>query len=97
MKFEIDDNVLRFLTDQGQSDLTLDLEEIPLNCCLGRLPEMRISHRSPGNPSQYRHFNSHGISIHVSRALRTGETLTLFLSGFGKFRKLEVAGVNLVL
>lgn len=91
------DNVLRFLEDRSQSNLTLDLQEIPSNCCLGRLPEMKLSYQPPRNPAEYRHFASRGISIHVSKVLRTGETLTLFLSGFGKFKKLEVAGVNLVL
>lgn len=97
MKFEIDSKLLSYLSEEGSEDLTLDLEEIPSNCCLGRLPEMKISLVSPPNLEEYRHFEVGGIHIHLSKQLRTGETLTLFLSGIGPFKKVEAAGINLVL
>ena len=97
MKFEFSDNLLNYLAEQGAEDITLNLEEIPSNCCLGRLPEMKISLQSPPNADAYRHFEVGGIHIHLSKLLRTGHTLKLFLSGFGPFKKVEVAGVNLVL
>lgn len=97
MKFEFADNVLNYLVERGAADITLDLEEIPSNCCLGRLPEMKISYERPANTADYRHFEVGGIRIHLSRLLRTGDTLTLSLSGFGPFKKIEAAGVNLVL
>lgn len=97
MKFELDDKLLNYLSEEGAEDLTLDLEEIPSNCCLGRLPEMKISLESPHNSDAYRHFDVGGVHIHLSKLLRTGHTLKLFLSGFGPFKKVEVAGVNLVL
>lgn len=88
---------LEFLRDRQAGDLTLDLEEISSNCCLGRLPEMKITYERPSNADGYRHFRSQGIDIHISKLLRTRDTLRIFLSGFGPFKKLEVAGVNLVL
>lgn len=97
MKFELADNLLNYLAEKGAEDVTLDLEEIPSNCCLGRLPEMKISLQSPSNANAYRHFDVGGIHIHLSKLLRTQNTLRLFLSGLGPFKKVEAAGVNLVL
>ncbi len=34
---------------------------------------------------------------YLSKQLRTGGTLKLFLTGFGPFKKVEASGVNLVL
>ncbi len=97
MKFELADNLLSYLSEQDAADVTLDLEEIPSNCCLGRLPEMKISMESPLNSDEYRHFEIGGIHIHLSKLLRTRETLKLFLTGLGPFKKVEASGVNLVL
>ena len=97
MKFELADNMLKFMLKQGAEDVTLDLEEIPSSCCLGRLPEMKISLHSPANSEKYRHFEVGGLHIHLSKLLRTNDTLKLFLSGFGPFKKVEASGVNLVL
>ena len=97
MKFELADNLLSYLSEKGAADVTLDLEEIPSNCCLGRLPEMKISLESPANSDAYRHFDVGGIHIHLSKLLRTQDTLKLYLAGLGPFKKVEAAGVNLVL
>ena len=97
MKFELTDNLLSYLSEQGAEDVTLDLEEIPSNCCLGRLPETKISLGSPSNSGEYRHFEVGGVRIHLSKLLRTGDTLKLFLTGLGPFKKVEAAGINLVL
>ncbi len=97
MKLDLAENVLEYLDERKQTELTIDLEEIPSNCCLGRLPEIRFHDEPPSDPGQYRHFSVHGINIHVSRVLRTQDTLKLFFSGIGPFKKLEVAGVNLIL
>lgn len=97
MKIELTDSLRGYLSEQGAEDVTLDLEEIPSNCCLGRLPEMNISLGSPPNSDEYRHFEVGGIRIHLSKLLRTQDTLKLFLTGFGPFKKVEAAGVNLVL
>ena len=85
------------MSEQGAEDVTLDLEEIPSSCCLGRLPEMKISLESPANSEEYRHFEVGGIHIHLSKLLRTNATLKLFLTGLGPFKKVEASGVNLVL
>ena len=97
MKVEFGGKVLEYFKDRDQSELTIDVEEIASNCCVGRLPEIKLSHRLPDNPGKYRHFPIHGINIHVARDIRTEETLTLSLSGIGPFKKLEVRGLNLVL
>lgn len=97
MKFELADNLLSYLLAKGAEDITLDLEEIPSSCCLGRLPEMKISLESPPNTDEYRNFEVGGIHIHLSKLLRTQETLKLFLTGLGPFKKVEASGVNLVL
>lgn len=97
MKFELADTLLSYLSEQGEEDVTLDLEEIPSNCCLGRLPEMNISLGSPPNSDEYRHFDVGGIHIHLSKLLRTQDTLKLFLTGFGPIKKVEASGINLVL
>ncbi len=97
MKFELADNLLSYMSEQGAADVTLDLEEIPSNWCLGRLPEMKIGLESPSNTDEYRHFDVGGIHIHLSKLLRTNDTLKLFLTGLGPFKKVEASGVNLVL
>ncbi|MFQ5482804.1 MAG: hypothetical protein ACE5ER_08590 [Nitrospinaceae bacterium] len=97
MKFNLDDRVLGFLREQGASDVTVDLEDLPTPCCLGRVPEMKISLQTPANHNAYRHFSVHGIGIHLSKLLRTKDTLKLFLSGIGPFKKVEVSGVKLIL
>ena len=58
---------------------------------------MKISLQSPANSEEYRHFEVGGLHIHLSKLLRTGDTLKLFLSGLGPFKKVEASGVNLVL
>ncbi|KMP11764.1 hypothetical protein UR09_02445 [Candidatus Nitromaritima sp. SCGC AAA799-A02] len=97
MRFDFASDVLEYLRGRNQSELTIDLEEIPSNCCLGRLPEVRLLNTSPENPDDFRHFTVEGINIHLSKNLRTENTLKLFLSGLGPFKKLEVAGINLIL
>ncbi len=97
MKVQLGEKELRYLREQDRTDVTLDLEEIPSNCCVGRLPEVKIHHCPPQNPGHYRHFTVHGIHIHVSKLLRTQDTLTFCLSGFGPFKKLGVKGLNLIL
>ncbi|MFQ5672571.1 MAG: hypothetical protein ACE5G9_05710 [Nitrospinales bacterium] len=95
MKFKFEDKALEFLRARGASELTLDIEEISTPCCTSRLPEVKLSHTPPRNPDRYRNFSVRGINVHVSKMLRTGNTLTVFLSK--PFKKLEVAGLNLVL
>ena len=97
MKVDLGKQVLEYFSERNQSELTIELEEIPSNCCLGRLPELKLLDTLPSDPDQYRHFSVHGIRIHVSRVLRTQDTLKVFLSGFGPFKNLEVSGVNLIL
>ncbi len=99
MKFELDDKVIQFLAQKGSVDVTLDLEEMDIACCLGRLPEMKISLAPPAQEqgNDYRHFSHRGVHLHLSKLLRSQATLTLHLSGFGPFKKLEASGVNLVL
>ena len=97
MRFDFANEVLEYLKGRNQSELTIDLEEIPSNCCLGRLPEVRLLNTSPENPENFRHFIVEGISIYLSKNLRTENTLKLFLSGLGPFKKLEIAGINLIL
>lgn len=97
MKFDFDGQALRFFQEKNHSELTLDLEELNPNCCIGRLPESKIHHAPPERPDQYRHFSTHGINIHISKSLRTEETLSLHMSGIGPFKKLEVSGLNLIL
>ncbi len=99
LKFELDDNVVQFLAQKGSSDVTLDIEELDTPCCIGRVPEMKITLAPPSedNRSEYRHFTQAGIKLHLSKLIRSQETLTLHLSGFGPFKKLEASGINLVL
>ncbi len=97
MKFEISDNVLSYLESLDSYNLTIDLKEIPSNCCLGRLPETKVSFLSPENLDNYRHFWVGGIQIHLSKLVRSKETLKVFLSGWGPFKKVEVSGINFIL
>lgn len=97
MKLELDDHTLEYLRYRNQSDVTLDLEEITTNCCVGTLPELKFHNAPPQNPEKYRHYSVQGINFYISRQLRTENTLTFSLSGVGPLKKLEVAGVNLIL
>ena len=97
MQFDFANEALEYLQGRNQSELTIDLEEIPSNCCVGRLPEVRLLNTSPEHPENFRHFVVEGISIYLSKNLRTENTLKLSLSGLGPFKKLEIAGINLIL
>ncbi|MCH8157244.1 MAG: hypothetical protein IID18_05750 [Nitrospinae bacterium] len=97
MRFDFANEVLEYLRDRNQSELTIDLEEIPSNCCVGGSRESRLRDGGTENPENFRHFTAEGINIHLSKNLRTENTLKLFLSGLGPFKKLEVAGINLIL
>lgn len=97
MKVEVEDSVTGFLRKRGKADVTLDVEDLETPCCVGRLPEMKISYDPPADPGRYRHFQVGGITIHLSKLLRTEDTLQVFLSGLGPFKKVEVSGINLVL
>ena len=97
MQFDFANEALEYLQGRDQSELTIDLEEIPSNCCLGRLPEVRLLNTSPEHPENFRYFMVEGISIYLSKNLRNENTLKLSLSGLGPFKKLEIAGINLIL
>lgn len=97
MELELDDPALEYLRLRSQSNVTLELEEITTNCCVGTLPELKFHNAPPQNPEKYRHYSVQGIDFYISRQLRTENTLTFSLSGIGPFEKLEVAGVNLIL
>ncbi len=97
MKIQLESNVCQFLESRGSRDVTLDIEELESPCCLGRVPEMKITLAAPENPDGYRHFTQEGIHLHLSRLIRARDTLTLHLSGFGPFKKLEASGINLIL
>ena len=58
---------------------------------------MKIFLQGPANSEEYRPFEVGGRHIHLSKLLRTGDTLKLFLSGLGPFKKVEASGVHLVL
>ena len=97
MKLEIDDRTLEYLCCRNQSDVTLDLDEVKSNCCVGTLPELKFHNAPPQNPEKYRYYSVQGINFYISRQLRTENTLTFSLSGIGPFKKLDVSGVNLIL
>ena len=97
MRFDFANEVLEYLQGRNQSELTIDLEEIPSNCCVGRLPEVRLLNASPEHPENFRYFMVEGISFFLSNTPRTENTLKLSLSGLGPFKKLEIAGINLIL
>ena len=87
----------RFLSDRGIRAVTIDLAELSPNCCVGRLPDVRVHPGPPGDPGAYRHFHAGGLDIHVAKGLNTEKALRLHLSGWGPFHKLEVSGLNLFL
>jgi len=97
MRFVLDDNALGFLSERGHRAVTIDLMELSPNCCVGRLPDVRLRPGPPENPAAYREFHARGIDIHLHKSLKTGKELRLHLSGWGPFKKLEVSGLKLIL
>jgi len=97
LKVEVEDTVSDFLHKRGKADVTIDVEDLETPCCVGRLPEMKISYETPADPDRYRHFKAGAVTIHLSKLLRTEDTMKVFLSGLGPFKKVEVSGINLVL
>jgi len=97
MRFDLDDEALDFLRARGHGALTLRLTEIFPNCCVGRLPDVRLEPGPPKCPEAYRHFHVRGIDIHVDKALKTEKELKLYVSGLGPFKKLEISGLQLIL
>jgi len=94
---ELNGQTLEYLRRRNQSDVTLDLEEIQSNCCVGVVPELKFHNAPPQNPEKYRYYFVQGINFYISRQLRTENTLTFSLTGLGPFKKLDVSGVNLIL
>ncbi len=80
-----------------QNRLTVDLEEIQSPCCVGRLPEIKFTSSVPDKPEDYRSFSASGVEVFISKLLRTSSKVTLSLSGFGPFKKLEIDGIDLIL
>ncbi|MCF8720075.1 CC/Se motif family (seleno)protein [Nitrospina gracilis] len=97
MKIEVADNVAAFLSERGRSDVTIEVEDLETPCCVGRMPEMRIRHQPPFDPTGYRHFETGGITLHLSKLLHTGDTVRVYVSGIGPFKKIEVSGIHLIL
>jgi len=97
MKLIFSEEAKKHLDKKKMKRLTIDLEEIQSPCCVGRLPEIKFSSHKPDRPDEYRIFTALGVEVFISKLLRTTSQVTLSLSGFGPFKKLEIDGVDLIL
>ena len=97
MKITIENSVLDYLNKKECSELTIDVVELDVNCCVGRIPETRIDLCSPSDTGKYNSHTVEGIKINLSKTMRLEEELKIVLSGFWFFRHLDLIGNKMVL
>ena len=97
MKITIENPVLDYLNKKECDELTIDVIELDVSCCIGRLPETRIDLCSPSNNEKYNSYILEGIKINLSKTMRLDEELKIVLSGFWFFKRLDLVGNKMVL
>jgi hypothetical protein len=97
MKITIENSVLDYLNKKECDELTIDVVELDVSCCIGRIPETRIDLCSPSYHQKYNSYTVEGIKINLSKTMRFEEELKIVLSGFWFFRHLGLVGNKVIL
>ena len=97
VKITIENSVLDYLNKNESNELTIDVVELDVSCCIGRLPETRIDLSSPSDNEKYNSYTVEGIKINLSKTMRLEEELKIVLSGVWFFRHLDLVGNKLIL
>ena len=97
MKITIENPALDYLNKKECNELTIDVVELEVSSCVGRIPETRIDLCSPSNNEKYNSHTVEGIKVNLSKTMRLEEELKIVLSGFWFFRHLDLVGNKLIL
>ena len=73
MKITIENSVVDYLNKKECSELTIDVVEIDVSCCVGRIPETKIDLCSPRDNEKYNSYSVKGIKINLSKTMRLEE------------------------
>ncbi len=97
MKITIQNSVLDYLNKKKCTELTIEVVELEVSGCVGRIPETRINLCSPRDNDKYNSHTVEGIKINLSQTMRLEEELKIVLSGFWFFRHLDLVGHKVIL
>ena len=97
MKITIQNSVLDYLNKKKCAELTIEVVELEVSGCVGRIPETRINLCSPRDNDKYNSHTVEGIKINLSQTMRLEEELKIVLSGFWFFRHLDLVGHKVIL
>ena len=53
VKITIENSVIDYLNKKECNELTIEVIELDISCCVGRIPETRIDLSSPSNYEKY--------------------------------------------
>ncbi len=76
--------------------MTVNVIDLEVNCCFGRIPETKITFNSPHDQNAYNRFSVDNITIYLSKVLRLEDNVKIVLSGFGPFKSLELIGLKIL-
>lgn len=97
MNITLGNSVLDYLQKNECNELTIEVIEIDVSTCVGRIPETKINFGSPTKNDEYDSYIVDGIKINLSNTMKADNDLKVVLSGFWFFKHLDLVGHKLVL
>jgi hypothetical protein len=93
----ISPSAVKFMEERGIEDVTFNLIEEPVGCCIGIVKEIEPVYEAVENASQYLYFHTKGKHVFVSREIKIIGPLALITEGFWKIKRLALSGVTVPL
>ena len=93
----ISSSARKFMEERGIEDVTFNLIEEPVGCCIGIVKEIEALYKPVENASRYRYFKAGGKHVFVSREIKIIGPLALITEGFWKMKRLALNGVTIPL
>lgn len=96
MRVSLESSALVFLNSRKYDEVTVNVIDLEVNCCLGRAVETKITFDSPYDENVYNCFYVHGIKFNLSKILMLEDNVKIALSGFEPFKSLELTGFKVL-
>lgn len=93
----ISSSARKFMEERGIEDVTFNLIEEPVGCCIGIVKEIEPVYEAVENASQYLYFHTKGKHVFISREIKILGPLTITTEGFWKMKRLALNGVTVPL
>ena len=97
MNITLGNSVLDYLQKKECNELTIEVIEIDVSTCVGRIPETKINFGSPTKNDEYDSYIVDGIKINLSNTMKADNDLKVVLSGFWFFKHLDLVGNKMIL